>query len=331
MQELANGRTPARIRLFLSQWQDRLPCPFTVREQRAGSRDQASISQVECARTPVFDQPVHGRIFFEEVLRETIDLGRPDNRQVIFARRVIKRTPGPFRTRVVRAGVIPSLDVDSNSSRLKQAFKEGRALRTELTVNDAGDFGLGRKLANLPAVRELGFPATRRLLHVQKASPDFAFSEAVFREVTGPCRVGEQRASALRFGDDRVQALWSVVLVLRWLPRGFRSRDRREPLAALLGDDPSQWTPGRLTYQLRRWRWHGLIERAPESHRDTVTDKGLRVALWFTRCHARLFRPALGELFAENLPEGSPLRRALDRFDQEVNRDIEKAKVPVAA
>src|SRR5262249_21383430 len=128
---------------------------------------------------------------------------------------------GPFRTRVVREGVIPSLYVDYKSSRLKQDFKEGRALQTELTVNDAGDFGLGRKLAHLPALRELGFQATRRLLHVQKTSQDFAFSEAVFPEVTGPCRVGEQRASALRFGDDLVQALLSVLLVLRLLPRGF--------------------------------------------------------------------------------------------------------------
>jgi hypothetical protein len=331
MQELADGLTPARILLFLSKWQDRLPCPFTVDERRAGYRYQVSISQVEFARTQVFDRPVHGRIFFEEVLRENIDLGRPDNLQLIFARRVTKRTPGPFRTRVVREGVIPSLYVDYKSSRLKQYFKEGRALRTELTVNDAGEFGLGRKLDHLPALRELGFQATRRLLDVEKTSQDFAFSEEVFREVTGPCRVGEQRASALRFGDELVQALLSVLLVLRLLPRGFRSGDLREHLASLLGVDPSQWTQGRLTYQLRRLRLHGLIERAPASHRYTETAKGLRVAMWFTRCHARLFRPALGELFGEEFPEDTPLRRALDRFDQEVNRYIEKAKVPVAA
>jgi hypothetical protein len=128
-----------------------------------------------------------------------------------------------------------------------------------------------------------------------------------------------------------VQALLSVLLVLRLLPRGFRSGDLREHLASLLGDDPSQWTQGRLTYQLPRLRLHGLIERASESHRYTVTDKGLRVALWFTRCHARLFRPGLGELFAEDVPEDSRLRRAFDRFDQEVNRYIEKAGLPVAA
>jgi hypothetical protein len=327
MQELADGLTPARILLFLSQWQHRLPCPFTLPEQQAGYRYQASISQVEFALTQVFDRPVHGRIFFEEVIRENIDLGRPDNLQLIFARRVTKRTPGPFRTRVVREGVIPSLYVDYKSNRLKQYFKEGRALRTELTVNDAGEFGLGRKLANLPALRELGFQTARRLLHVETTSQDFAFSEEVFREVTGPCRVGEQRASALRFGDELVQALLSVLLVFRLLPRGFRSGDLREHLASLLGVDPSQWTQGRLTYQLRRLRLHGLIDRAPGSHRYTVTEKGLGVALWYTRCHARLFRPALGEIFAEDFPEGSTLRRALDRFDQEVKRYIEKAKV----
>ena len=46
---------------------------------------------------------------------------------------------------------------------------------------------------------------------------------------------------------------------------------------------------------------------------------------------ARLFRPALGEIFADEFPDDTPLRRALERFDQEVNRYIEKAKVPVAA
>jgi len=199
-------------------------------------------------------------------------------------------------------------------------------LRTELTVNDAGEFGLGRKLENLPALRGLGFQATRRLLDVEKTSQDFAFSEQVFREVTGARCVGDQRASAFRFGEQLAQALFSVLLVLRLLPRGFRSADLREHLAPLLGVDPSEWTQGRVTYQLRRLRLHGLIERAPASHRYALTDKGLRVAMWFTRCHARLFRPALGELFATDFPEKS----ALGRFDQEVNQYIEKAKLRMA-
>jgi hypothetical protein len=76
------------------------------------------------------------------------------------------------------------------------------------------------------------------------------------------------------------------------------------------GDDPSQWTQGRLTYQLRRLRLHGLIERVPGSTRYTVTERGIKVALWFSRCHARLFRPALGELLAEGYAEDGPLLAA---------------------
>ena len=123
MQTLADGLTPRRIERFLRKWQDRLPCPFSARQQAAGYRYDASMCQIEFALTQVVDRPVHGRIFFEEVLRENLDLGRPDNMQLIFEHRVTKRTPGSFRTRVVREGVIPSLHVDYKSNRIKAVLQ----------------------------------------------------------------------------------------------------------------------------------------------------------------------------------------------------------------
>ena len=149
MQQLADQLTAERIGRFLRKWLRHLPCPFLRVEQRAGYSYEASITQIEFALTQVFDRPDHGRIFFEEVIRENLDLGRPESVQLIFDRRVIKTTPGPFRTRVVRAGVIPSLRIDYKSNGIKQYFKEGRALRTELTVHNPQDFGVGRKLDNL--------------------------------------------------------------------------------------------------------------------------------------------------------------------------------------
>jgi hypothetical protein len=139
MQTLADGLTPRRIERLLRKWQDRLPCPFSTRQQAAGYRCDASTCQIEFALTQVVDRPVHGRIFFEEVLRENLDLGRPDNMQLIFEHRVTKRTPGLFRTRVVREAVIPSLHVNYKSNRIKQYFKECRALRTELTAHNPRD------------------------------------------------------------------------------------------------------------------------------------------------------------------------------------------------
>jgi len=330
MQQLADGLTAPRIDLFLRKWQSRLPCPFTA-TQLEDYRYDVSMSQIEFALTQVLDRPVSGRIFFEEVIRENLDLGRPDNIQLIFERRVTTRTPGRFRTRVVREGVIPSLYVDYKSNRLKQYFKRLRALRTELTVNNPADFGLGRKLERLSALRKLGFQTTRRVLHVEHISQDFILSEELFREVTSPRCVADQRASALRFGDPLVLALFSVLVLFRLLPHGFRSHDLREHVAPLLGDDPGQWTQGRLTYQLRRLRLHGLIERISGTHRYAVTARGLQVALWFSRCHARLFRPALGELLPETPPEQAILRRALQQFDRQVGRYLERVKLrPVA-
>jgi hypothetical protein len=111
----------------------------------------------------VLDRPLTGRVFFEEVIRDNLDLGRPDQVSLIFAKRVNRRTPGRFRTRVITEGVTPSLHVDYKRSRIKQYFKQGQALRTETTINDTRDFGVGRRLHNLPALREIGFNANRRL------------------------------------------------------------------------------------------------------------------------------------------------------------------------
>jgi len=67
-----------------------------------------------------------------------------------------------------------------------------------------------------------------------------------------------------------------------------------------------------MTYDLRRLCLHDLIRRIPGTHRYQVTPQGLRVALFFTRTHARLLRPKL-EQWNEGLrrnPERQPHRKA---------------------
>jgi len=61
------------------------------------------VLQAEFSLTQVWDRPVHGRCFFEEVIRENIDLGRPDQVQLIFARKMQRKTAadGRCRTRII--------------------------------------------------------------------------------------------------------------------------------------------------------------------------------------------------------------------------------------
>ena len=268
----------------------------------------------------MLDRPLSGRIFFEEVIRENLDLGRPSQVQLIFDRRVRKTTPGRFRTRVITDGVVPSLHVDYKKTRIKQYHKEGRALRTETTINDTRDFGIGKLLKNLPALRQIGFQANRRLLDVQKISHDCSIGEDAFDKVVRPIVVEGQRAAALRFGDSRAQALFAALVVFSLQLRGFTNQEMRTLLAQLLGVDPANYPPGRMTYDLRSLRLHGIIERIPHSHRYQLTSEGIRVALFFSRTYARLLRPKLAEIIPKIAPPvETRLRTAFDRLTAEID------------
>jgi hypothetical protein len=328
LQQLCDGLSAAKIDALLRKWLRRLPHPFTAKDRAADYRYDVSMLQAEFSLTQVLDRPLSGRVFFEEVIRENLDLGRPDQVQLIFARRVTRQTPSRFRTRVLTAGVAPSLHIDYKHSRIKQYHKEGRALRTETTINDTRDFGIGKRLCNLPALRQVGFRANRRLLDVQRISQDCAVGEDAFRRVNDPVEVDGQRASGLRFADTAVQALLSVLLMFRLLPRGFSNRDLRDHWAPLLGKAPDDMTPGQMGYHLRRLRLHGMIERIAGTHRYRLTRQGGRAALFCTRTYNRLLRPGLAQIIPEEALDDSDLRRAFDQLDDKIECWIEREKVP---
>jgi hypothetical protein len=297
-----------------------LPHPYTAKDRKAGYRYDISILQAEFSLTQVLDRPLSGRVFFEEVIRENLDIGRPSQVQLIFGRHVTRQTPGRFRTRVLTEGVIPSLHVDYKNSRIKQYHKEGRALRTETTINNTRDFNIGKRLHNLSELRKIGFQANRRLLDVQKVSHDCSLGEDAFDKVVRPIEVDGQRAAALRFGDARVQALFSVLVLFSLQPRGFTNQEVRVLLAQLLGSDPANYPVGRMTYDLRRLRLHNIIERIPHSHRYQLTPSGLRIALFFSRTYSRLLRPQLAQILPAAPPGNSRLRPIFDQLQKEIDQ-----------
>ena len=174
-------------------------------------------------------------------------------------------------------------------------------------------------------MRAVGFGANRRLLDVQTLSHDCQIGEDAFRQVTQPQVVGGQRVSALPFADPRVQALLSVLVLFCLLPQGFANKDIRERLALLLGLDPRAMTPGRMTYDLRRLRLHGLIARLPHSHRYRVTHEGLRTALFFTRVYARILRPGLARITPLAPPGDTALRPYFDKLEVAIDHWIDHA------
>src|SRR5260370_25133155 len=122
LQEIAAGLTADKIDALLRKWLGRLPHPYAAADRAAGYRYDLSILQADFSLTQLLDQPVAGRLFFEEVIRDNLDLGRPDNVQLDFNLKDYRHTPGRFRTRVVTAGLFPSLFPDYKLTPHKQYF-----------------------------------------------------------------------------------------------------------------------------------------------------------------------------------------------------------------
>jgi hypothetical protein len=311
-----------QIDALTRKWFARLPHPFTPGDRAAGYGYDLSILQAEFSLTQVLDKPVSGRIFFEQAIRDNLDIGRPDHVGLIFNRQIYRRgprpTPGRFRTRVITEGVTPSLHVDYKHSKIKQYHKLGQALRTETTINDTTDFQIGKRLINLPALREIGFTANRRLLDVQHLSHDPITGASAFEAITQPARTPSgERIPGLRFTDPRAHALLTALCTHRLHLNGFTNRDLRPVIAQLLGRPPDTISPGQMSYDLRRLRHHGLIERQPATHRYHVTDIGLADALFLTRTHDRLLRTGIAE--THNTGTDSHLRAASRAYQTALN------------
>jgi hypothetical protein len=324
LQAICDQLGPAQIDALLRKWLARLPHPYTPDNRAAGYRYDLSILQAEFSLTQVLDSTTSGRIFFEQVIRDNLDIGRPDQVGLVFDRRIMRSrrhpTPGPFRTRVITDGVTPSLHIDYKKSKIKQYHKLGRALRTETTINDTKDFAIGKRLHNLPALREVGFSANRRLLRVLRISHNPADGAAALTATCQPTTTDTgQRVSGLPLTHPRTQALLSALCVFRLQPNGFANRDFREHIAPLLGLQPDNMSTGQTSYDLRRLRHHDLIQRIPHTHRYQVTDTGIRHALFLTRVHQRILHAGLAEL--SNPDPATPSR--LHTADRTYNKAID--------
>lgn len=121
----------------------------------------------------MFTDPEQGRALLESIIRDNLDVGRPDRVSLIFDRRVTKRTPSEFDTQVIQYGVLPCIRIRYKHSTLRIYFKEGRAMRIETVINNATDFGMNRGLLkNWDALIALGRQCNERMLEQLRVSQD---------------------------------------------------------------------------------------------------------------------------------------------------------------
>jgi len=285
------------------------------------------VRQFEVSDTRVFDRPAAGRAFFEGGSAATSTFGRPSQVALIFDRTITRRTPGTFRTKVITRGVDPQLVCYYKASRIKQYFKEHRALRTETVVGDTRDFGIGRRVNsdNWRALRAVGEQANRRLCDAQAIDARPAPDVVTLAQVTRPSVTPDGlHAPGMRFGDPRVMAVLAALLGFCHLVAGFTNQQLVELVGALL--DPS-YGSRQATYDLRRLIRKGLIQRLPGSQRYLLTPLGRRVAVLFTKAYGRVLAPGLAVLdpaLPAELAGRTPLAVAWRGFNHALDTFIDR-------
>ena len=272
-------------------------------------------------------RPRPARRFFEALVADNIDIGRPDRVDLTFGRgpRGAPRK-GLHQTRVFTPGTDVHLDFRYKHSRVKQYLKEGRALRIETVINKPADLDVLARLEHLPELVAKARAVNRRLLMIERAGQGCAIGSALFERIHQPYAREGQRTGALRFGDPRAMALTGALCCCVHAVTGFTNHSLRGLVAGLLGQD---YTTSQMTYDLRRLRLHGLITRTPRTHTYTLTPDGIRAAVFYTKVHNRILRPLLA---APDRPPAPPeLRRALATIDAHIGDYVTNTRLGTAA
>ena len=332
LQQICDRFGPGTVQVWFERWMARLPLPLTSADRDAGYWQELSMRQTETSRTLVFDDDCHARAFFEALLCENMDLGRPENVELLFrrgqrlGRPTLPPAGGGFKTKIDRYCDLVTVNVFYRNSRLKQYLKDGVALRIETVVNDPRDLRCNRQLQNLPELQDKARAINARLLETETAGQGTALVSPVIERITRPTLTGEGRkAPALRFGDLRVQALAGAIAAMLFAVTGITSKTLRGLMTGLLH---RPYSMNQASYDLSRLARNGLITRIPARNRYTLTRDGLLFACFYTKVYDHVLRP----LMAPDRPNAPPeLAAALATFDQLTADHIARARVPTAA
>lgn len=319
LQEIADQFNAPLVEQIARRWLAMLPNPLTTAEREAGYSTRLSIYQAEFSDNAIFHDTRRLNHVYEQVLRDHLHLGRLDMVKVLFDRRITRRTPSKFQTRVLRTGTVSCLKVFYKKSFLKQYNKGGRVLRTEVCVNDPRDFGVRKSLVHLEYLARIANHALTRFSKAQAVAWSTALDRSTFERLVMPSQNGGKRVAALRFGTPGTMRILEALACAGLSLQPFGNAELRQVLTERLGASADPVTPAHIGYQLRKLMGKGLIRRVPGRNRYTLTDLGYRVAVGFTKLHQRLLTPLTHRfdlLLRAQLAESStPLDRALRKLN----------------
>jgi hypothetical protein len=327
VQEICDRLGPGTIAVFVERWLAGLPLPFTTKDRDAGYWWETSMRQIEISRTIVFDAPRHARGFFEALVADNLDLGRPHNA----CDHLQPSHPSGH------SGHLPDRDRPSRQrwgdrQRVLQTLPDQAVPRkTAARCASRPSSTVPVTWAAKPAYptstssRPKAVPATSGSCMLKRVGQGCVLASPAFERIAHPTvDATGRRTPVLRFGDPRVMALTGALCQTLLAATGFTNKNL-VLITGLLGND---YRPGQMTYDLHRLRLAELIRRIPHTDRYQLTPEGIRIAVFYTKIHNRMLVP----LTAANQPQTPPeLRTALATITRHVDAYATHARRPQTA
>ena len=332
LQAAADRLSPAVLQRRCAYWVRRLVPTFSAAERAAlkpGYR--YSMAQMELATDVIFKRSAPLQALFQRACELGVLVGGAERTTHLFGRRINRHYQGKLQTVLDRRdGGHPVLRWYYRTSFAKQYTRgdqhSDRILRNETCSNDTRHFGIGRRLENLPLLRDRLAATNDRCLALQAellASPVDTGQLAALAE---PTTIGQRRIPGLKLHDDRVIRLLETLLHPGGFVRDWTTRDLHARILARHQLAESNYRLSQLRYDLAKLRAKGLVERLGKSRRYRLTPLGLKLGVLLVKLRTRLLGP-LASLVSTRSPRRTPLRNSVDAAFYEVDTALDHLSI----
>ena len=333
LQAAADSLSGEVIRKRLEYWTFMLGPKFTKADRQESKLHRSYyVHQVEYSRNFVFKRNHPIKKLFERSCE--LGLWRLSGDKIIelFGRRSRERLSGKLQTMLERVehGQHVFRAYWKNAF-VKQYEKYSTFLRNEVTSNNLRDFGLKKGLEHLGAAREKFLEVLERFAAQQAENLNVHEEFALLNRIALPIQKGTARIAGIRIQDKRVIRLFEVLLHAGTSMGGLSTKQIHESVIRRFGLKDKSYRLSSVSYDLRKLKGHGLVERADGRYRYRLTEKGQRVAVLFLMFHQRLCGPLAGSQFGHrpnelHRPKISKLEQAYYEADKAIDKIVTMLK-----
>jgi hypothetical protein len=180
---------------------------------------------------------------------------------------------------------------------LKQYEKFTTFLRNEICCNNLANFRLKKSLDSLPAVRQKFLEITDRFAGFQAQCLNVHVDFPLLQRIALPVTRGTAKVPGIKIHDARMIRLMEVLLHAGTRLSGWSAQQIHAAVLTTFHLTPKQYAPNQLSYDLRKIKAHGLLERDGRRYAYRLTEKGVQVALLFLFFHKQLCGPLANSRF----------------------------------